>query len=155
MVFLALCRHLGLPFESFTVQAARVFPRLLPFDLLINVLLLQKKNLFFVPLLLARSPATTAAAVAQSLTTDLCSLLPLLPLFFVCCCCFFCASPFSSCFPCFSLLFVRARPFQIARKRSVEHAQTNTMKVELCNGRISSQRLRDSSSSSSGGASEQ
>ena len=37
-----------------------------------------------------------------------CSLLPLLPLFFVCCCCFFCASPFSSCFPCFSLLFVRA-----------------------------------------------
>ena len=37
-----------------------------------------------------------------------CSLLPLLPLFFACCCCFFCASPFSFCFPCFSLLFVRA-----------------------------------------------
>ena len=36
------------------------------------------------------------------------SLLPLLPLFFACCCCFFCASPFSFCFPCFSLLFVRA-----------------------------------------------
>ena len=28
---------------------------------------------------------------------------------------------------------------------SVEHAQTKTMKVELCDGRISSQRLRDSS----------
>ena len=38
---------------------------------------------------------------------------------------------------------------------SVEHAQTKTMKVELCDGRISSQRLRDSSSSSSRGASEQ
>ena len=37
-----------------------------------------------------------------------CSLLPLLPLFFACCCCFFCASPSSFCFPCFSLLFVRA-----------------------------------------------
>ena len=43
-----------------------------------------------------------------SLHTRPCSLLPLLPLFFVCCCCFFCASPFSSCFPCFSLVFVRA-----------------------------------------------
>ena len=29
---------------------------------------------------------------------------------------------------------------------SLEHAQTKTMKVELCDGRISSQRLRDSSS---------
>ena len=38
---------------------------------------------------------------------------------------------------------------------SVEHAQTKIMKVELCDGRISSQRLRDSSSSSSRGASEQ
>ena len=38
---------------------------------------------------------------------------------------------------------------------SVEHAQTKTMKVELCDGRIRSQRLRDSSSSSSRGASEQ
>ena len=38
---------------------------------------------------------------------------------------------------------------------SVEHAQTKTMKVELCDGRISSQRLHDSSSSSSRGASEQ
>ena len=38
---------------------------------------------------------------------------------------------------------------------SVEHAQTKTMKVELCDGRISSQRLGDSSSSSSRGASEQ
>jgi len=38
---------------------------------------------------------------------------------------------------------------------SVEHAQTKTMKVELCDGRISSRRLRDSSSSSSRGASEQ
>ena len=37
-----------------------------------------------------------------------CSLLPLQPLFFACCCCFFCASPFSFCFPCFSLLFLRA-----------------------------------------------
>ena len=37
---------------------------------------------------------------------------------------------------------------------SVEHAQTKTMKVELCDGRISSRRLRDSSSSSSRGASE-
>ena len=37
---------------------------------------------------------------------------------------------------------------------SVEHAQTNTMKVELCDGRISSQTLHDSSSSSSRGASE-
>ena len=37
---------------------------------------------------------------------------------------------------------------------SVEHAQMKTMKVELCDGRISSQRLRDSSSSSSRGASE-
>ena len=37
-----------------------------------------------------------------------CSLLPLLPLFSACCWCFFCASPFSFCFPCFSLLFVRA-----------------------------------------------
>ena len=37
-----------------------------------------------------------------------CSLLPLLPLFFACCCFFFCASPFSFCFPCFSLLLVRA-----------------------------------------------
>ena len=36
-----------------------------------------------------------------------CSLLPILPFFFACCCCFFCASPFSFCFPCFSLLFVR------------------------------------------------
>ena len=40
-------------------------------------------------------------------------------------------------------------------KWSVERAQTKTMKVELCDGRIS-QRLRDSSSSSSSrGASEQ
>ena len=38
---------------------------------------------------------------------------------------------------------------------SVEHAQTKTVKVELCDGRISSQRLGDSSSSSSRGASEQ
>ena len=38
---------------------------------------------------------------------------------------------------------------------SVEHAQTKTMEVELCDGRISSQRLGDSSSSSSRGASEQ
>ena len=38
---------------------------------------------------------------------------------------------------------------------SVEHAQTKTMKVELCDGRINSQRLRGSSSSSSRGASEQ
>ena len=38
---------------------------------------------------------------------------------------------------------------------SVEHAQTKIMKVELSDGRISSQRLRDSSSSSSRGASEQ
>ena len=38
---------------------------------------------------------------------------------------------------------------------SAEHAQTKTMKVELCDGRISSQRLHDSSSSSSRGASEQ
>ena len=38
---------------------------------------------------------------------------------------------------------------------SVEHAQTKTMKVELCDGRISGQRLHDSSSSSSRGASEQ
>ena len=38
---------------------------------------------------------------------------------------------------------------------SEEHAQTKTMKVELCDGRISSQRLGDSSSSSSRGASEQ
>ena len=38
---------------------------------------------------------------------------------------------------------------------SVEHAQTKIMKVELSEGRISSQRLRDSSSSSSRGASEQ
>ena len=38
---------------------------------------------------------------------------------------------------------------------SVEHAQTKTMKVELCDGRISRQRLGDSSSSSSRGASEQ
>ena len=40
---------------------------------------------------------------------------------------------------------------------SVEHAQTKTtcMKVKLCDGRISSQRLHDSSSSSSRGASEQ
>ena len=38
---------------------------------------------------------------------------------------------------------------------SVEHAQTKTMKVELCDERISSQRLHDSSSSSSRGASEQ
>ena len=38
---------------------------------------------------------------------------------------------------------------------SVEHAQTKTMKVELCDGRISSQRLHDSSSGSSRGASEQ
>ena len=38
---------------------------------------------------------------------------------------------------------------------SVEPAQTKTMKVELCDGRISSQRLHDSSSSSSRGASEQ
>ena len=37
---------------------------------------------------------------------------------------------------------------------SVEHAQTKTVKVELCDGRISSQRLGDSSSSSSRGASE-
>ena len=37
----------------------------------------------------------------------------------------------------------------------VEHAQTKTVKVELCDGRISSQRLGDSSSSSSRGASEQ
>ena len=37
---------------------------------------------------------------------------------------------------------------------SVEHAQTNTMKVEFCDGRISSQTLHDSSSSSSRGASE-
>ena len=36
-----------------------------------------------------------------------CSLLPLLPLFFACCY-FFCASSFSFCFPCFSMLFVRA-----------------------------------------------
>jgi len=28
--------------------------------------------------------------------------------FLACCCCFFCASPFLFCFPCFSLLFVRA-----------------------------------------------
>ena len=41
-------------------------------------------------------------------------------------------------------------------KWSVERAQTKTIKVELCDGRISSQRLRDSSSSSSSrGASEQ
>ena len=39
-------------------------------------------------------------------------------------------------------------------KWSVEHAQTKT-RVELCDGRIRSQRLRDSSSSSSRGASEQ
>ena len=38
---------------------------------------------------------------------------------------------------------------------SVEHAQTKTLKVELCDGRIGSQRLGDSSSSSSRGASEQ
>ena len=38
---------------------------------------------------------------------------------------------------------------------SVEHAQTKTMKAELCDGRISSQALHDSSSSSSRGASEQ
>ena len=38
---------------------------------------------------------------------------------------------------------------------SVEHAQTKNMKVELCDGIISSQRLHDSSSSSSRGASEQ
>ena len=38
---------------------------------------------------------------------------------------------------------------------SVEHAQTKMIKVELCDGRISSQRLGDSSSSSSRGASEQ
>ena len=38
---------------------------------------------------------------------------------------------------------VRARPFQIARKRNVEHAQTKTMKVEVRDGRISSQRLHD------------
>ena len=37
-----------------------------------------------------------------------CSLLPILPFFFACYCCFFCASPFLFCFPCFSLLFVRA-----------------------------------------------
>ena len=30
---------------------------------------------------------------------------------------------------------------------SVEHAQTNTMKVEFCDGRISSETLHDSSSS--------
>ena len=41
-------------------------------------------------------------------------------------------------------------------KWSVERAQTKTMKVELCDGRISSQSLRDSSgSSSSRGAIEQ
>ena len=38
---------------------------------------------------------------------------------------------------------------------SVEHAQTKIMKVELCDRRISSQRLGDSSSNSSMGASEQ
>ena len=38
---------------------------------------------------------------------------------------------------------------------SVKHAQTKTMKVELCDGRISSQRLHDSSSCSSRGANEQ
>ena len=38
---------------------------------------------------------------------------------------------------------------------SVEHAQTKAMKVELCDGRISSQKLHDSSSSSSRGTSEQ
>ena len=34
--------------------------------------------------------------------------LPFFCCFLACCCCFFCASPFSFCFPCFSLLFVRA-----------------------------------------------
>ena len=38
---------------------------------------------------------------------------------------------------------------------SVEHAETKIMKVESCDGRISSRRLGDSSSSSSRGASEQ
>ena len=38
---------------------------------------------------------------------------------------------------------------------SVENAQTKNMKVELYDGRISSQTLHDSSSSSSRGASEQ
>ena len=37
---------------------------------------------------------------------------------------------------------------------SVEHVQTKTVKVELCDGRMSSHRLGDSSSSSSRGASE-
>ena len=41
------------------------------------------------------------------------------------------------------------------RNWSVEHAQMKTMKVELCDVKIPSQRLHDSSSSSSIGASEQ
>ena len=58
--------------EFHRASSERVFPRLLPCDLLTNkcAAAVNFFFLFFIPLLLARSPATTTAAVAQSLTTD-------------------------------------------------------------------------------------
>ena len=72
--FWRFVEHLGLPCESFTVQAVReFFPRLLLCDSLTYKCAAAVKKIIcssYLYVLLARSPATTTAAVAQSLTTD-------------------------------------------------------------------------------------
>ena len=72
-ISVALCRTSRVVVREFhRASSERVFPRLLPCDLLTNkcAAAVNFFFLFFIPLLLARSPATTTAAVAQSLTTD-------------------------------------------------------------------------------------